>query len=175
MRVPVTIPVDLLQEMFALAAARNDKAAILGGCNYKDEACNSLMAHVRGLVGEVAVAIFGEVKVDARIFHARGDRGADLHIAPFGSVQIKTTPYRHDPWLRVECDKVDPATQVYFLVWVPEKFSHTEPLTVEIVGLCARDLVLSKPRSRPLVRGGPENYIVKECELTQDPGPATVK
>lgn len=107
----------------------------------------------------MAVAYHFGTEIDREIYDGRGDDGTDVEIPGYGKVQVKTTTYGQEPWLRVEAHR--PHVDAYFLVYVnPACRKETV-----IIGVAPLALVLTKKPKR-IARFGPMNHVVKPGELS---------
>lgn len=122
--------------------------------------------HIRGLKGELAVAEYYGLAPDLSE-RPDGDAGIDFEawwwLYPV-AIDVKTTQYRTDPWLRVRADGHD-AADVYVLTAV----DGTE---VDLVGWASRADVRAVEPSRET--GHHENHVLDAAALRPLPDPEFV-
>lgn len=169
---PADIPVDMLPEVelsheqlcraAALAYERNFSYKEIGGGDVYSR--DSLMSHLVGIVGEMAVALAYQTDIDEETY-VNGDDGIDLELFD-NPVDVKatTTTRMERPELLVKEDKKITAN-IFFLVHIIEW--GPESATVRLHGYAPRDIVTSRePRRHP---GHDLNYVVEPHELTLPP------
>lgn len=150
-------------KLFTLAKARNQKARKFGSSGFGRFRRNSgFYIHFIGLIGEFGVSQFLKVPLNEVIYDNHGDEGWDFDVKKFGKVDVKTTTYFKDPYLRIPVKEFDknPDVKTYFLVAVDEiDFNY------EVVGWISRDKV-PEFEQKQLTPTGPLNYIIKREDLS---------
>lgn len=146
---------------WAIARARNEKEAIYGGMNYAPEKESGLKPHMVGIVGELAVSRYLGLPYDARIFARSGDDGVDL-LSKKLKIQVKSTTYTRDPWLRVECHL--PPCDIYVLTAVKLPALDKLDAVVTLVGYATHAMVMMAPQ-KILRKNGPRNYVLTSGQL----------
>ena len=137
------------------ASQRNKKEAQFGAMTYSTNA--GIDAHYVGICGEIAAAqVLGGV-IDFSTY-AKGDNGADLVIGGV-SVDVKTTTYTADPWLRVELEHWHPDT-CYVLCSFDQQSD-----TVELIGRCKGSTIKKMGKIKRLTKNGPINYVLARSSL----------
>ena len=159
-RVKIDLPQEKLQEAMQIAKERDVKKERFGSKSYNNTYKSSEDVHIVGAVGEAAVAHFFGVEMDKTIFQEHGDAGVDNSIDGYGNIEVKTTTYWKDPYLRVPAYRPNKDIDYYGLCYV-DKNDYSN---VWIVCSAKRDEVVKKPKRR-LYRDGPLNYILEEKEL----------
>tara|TARA_Y100000593_G_scaffold94271_1_gene192580 strand:+ start:10356 stop:10979 length:624 start_codon:yes stop_codon:yes gene_type:complete len=126
--------------------------------------------HKLGLIGEVAVAQYFGVSIDENIYDDHGDDGTDLVIPELGGrVDVKTTPYCHDPYLRVPMGKPKDKEKMKNVdAYVSCCYDKSKPNMVQIIGWQKKEIVIKSEKKRFLDQG-PLNYKLEEHELEQIP------
>ena len=159
-RVKIDLPVEKLNEAIEIAKKRDAKKEKFGSKSYNNTYRSSEDVHIVGAVGEAAVAHFFGVDMDKTIFQEHGDAGVDNSVEGCGNIEVKTTTYWKDPYLRVPAYRPNKEIDYYVLCYVDKK----DYSNVWIVGAAKRDEVVKKTKRR-LYRDGPLNYILEEKEL----------
>ena len=170
MRIKVKLTNKEVELARSLAVARDEKKVRFGAGRYAEcskKTGSSENSHFYGLLGEIAVAKHFKVEIDKRIFATHGDDGVDLVLEDpdLGNVQVKTTTYTKDPFLRVPMGKQKDKDKLkdidsYICCCIDVKNSKE----VQIVGwIDHKELV--KKKTRRFLRYGPVNYVAKESEL----------
>jgi hypothetical protein len=123
-------------------------------------------AHTQGLKGEIAVADYYGLETDLEI-RPRGDGGVDFTcwwlLCPV-EVDVKTTEYVSNPWLKVKADGHKTA-DVYILC-------VDDGADIELVGWAwLRDVEATDPTQET---GHHENHVLKPNELRTMPKPQQV-
>ena len=172
--VTLALSIGDVNSAWALAQARNKKESKLGAMTYKPEnGWGGIGPHLIGMLGELAVARYLGLDPDVRIFSRSGAPGADLTARDGKTIQVKTTTYAKDPWLRVETHH--PACNFYVLavvhvkpgdeknpggpIWIREVRKEDVSAIVTLVGWADRATVLLGKRTK-LRENGPENYVL---------------
>jgi len=134
---------------------RNKKEKQFGAMTYSVN--TGINAHYVGICGEIAAAqlLGGEIDFST---YARGDNGVDLVIDGV-KVDVKTTTYSVDPWLRVETEHWHPET-----CYVLCSFDQQKD-TVELIGRCRGSTIKRIGEVKKLTKNGPTNYILKQSML----------
>ena len=118
--------------------------------------------HVIGLKGEFGLAKYYDLEVDTE-FRVNGDDGTDFRILLDGvpvAVDVKTTIYWDEPWLKVMPEQTNTPAQVYVLAAV-------DGVTVKLVGMIEKEVLLDRELSYET--GYTANYIAKPDELLELP------
>lgn len=159
-RTQVTLPKEKLEEAINIAKQRDLKKERFGSKSYNNSYRSSEDVHIVGAVGEAAVAHLFGVEIDKTIFHDRGDAGVDNKVSTYGNIEVKTTTYWKDPYLRVPAYRPNKDIDYYVLCYVDKR----DYSNVWIIGVAKREDVVNRPKRR-LCKDGPLNYILKESEL----------
>lgn len=128
--------------------------------------CEREQTHINGAKGEVAFADYYGLDIDERDL-PDGDEGYDFIVEWFAEpvrVDIKSTTYHNDPWLKVEPDEVLTA-DVYVLAAVHKA-------SVSLVGWTLASAVARTPATDET--GHTENHILRAEDLNQMPQPQEV-
>ena len=159
-RVQVKLPKKILDEAIDIAKQRDLKKKKFGSKSYNNSYRSSEDVHIVGAVGEAAVAHFFGVEMDKTIFHEHGDAGVDNTVKGYGNIEIKTTTYWKNPYLRVPAYRPNKDINHYILCYVDKK----DYSNVWIIGVAKKEDVVKQTKRR-LCKDGPLNYIVEEKEL----------
>jgi len=152
--IPVELSQPLIQFADVLSKLRNAKSAILGADTFNNMTGND--SHRIGLYGEIAVGHYYNVPIDIMIYDDHGDRiNGDLEVRG-KQVEVKTSTYVDDPYLRVkEYEHRDDMIYILCAVELP------------VVYLCgwatAEEVQAVEPRR--LRADGPINYVVEHTNL----------
>lgn len=136
-----------------LAGRHNEKEAKYGAMTYDNG--SGVNAHYIGICGEIAVAQLLGGKMDFSTYD-RGDTGIDLSILGV-NVDVKTTTYMKDPWLRVELEHWKSDTCYVLCAFDGE--------VVKLVGRCSGRFIKKHGEKKRLTKNGPENYILSGTKL----------
>ena len=158
-RVKIDLPQEKLKEAVEIAKQRDAKKEKFGSKSYNNTYKSSEDVHIVGAVGEAAVAHFFGVEMDKTIFQEHGDAGVDNTVKSY-SIEVKTTTYWKDPYLRVPAYRPNKEIDYYVLCYVDKR----DYSNVWIGGSAKRGEVVKKTKRR-LYRDGPLNYIMEEKEL----------
>jgi len=161
-RTTVALEPDHLRHIYAEGRRRDEAREWSRNYNIDRE-----QTHIRGLKGELAVADYYGLEPDLSD-RPTGDAGIDFeawwcHLYPV-AIDVKTTQYRTDPWLRVRADGHD-AADIYVLTAV----DGTE---VDLVGWASRGDVEAVEPSRET--GHHENHVLDAGALRPLPEPEFV-
>lgn len=163
-RVTVHLEPDDLQAAYVEGRRRDNSRS--WSRNY---AIDAETTHIRGLKGEIAFARCYGLSPDLSERPA-GDGGVDVSCWWFVfpvSVDVKTTQYVADPWLRVRADCSSHA-DVYVLAAVAD-----DGVAVDLVGWATRHDVTDTPPTRTET-GHHTNHILKAQDLRALPDPMWV-
>jgi hypothetical protein len=135
----------------------------------------SLIVHIKGLLGEKAVCVATGVPFNRTIYKRRGDKRADLlsipekHFDPsvdpetMTSAEIKTTTLDNGP-LAVRIKDYRKDVPYYISCYVDRASLHADVIEVVICGYATNEQVRKAKKDR-LSPEGPMNYIVDDTEL----------
>ena len=123
--------------------------------------------HIRGLKGEIAVAEYYGLSTDLEL-RPTGDNGVDFScwwlLCPV-AVDVKTTEYTRNPWLKVKADG-HKESDVYIL-------TADNGADIELVGWAwLRDVEAVDPTAET---GHHENHVLKPDNLREMPNPNQIK
>ena len=159
-RLQIKLPKENLEEAIDIAKQRDLKKEKFGSKSYNNSYRSSEDVHIVGAIGEAAVAHLFGVEIDKTIFHDRGDAGVDNKVETYGNIEVKTTTYWKNPYLRVPAYRPNKDIDHYVLCYVDKR----DYSNVWVIGIAKREDVVNRPK-RKLCKDGPLNYIFEESEL----------
>jgi len=165
---------ETLGEARELAHSRDDPKE---GKGYLDEDQNSLNEHLRGVLGEIAVAQWLDIEdeLDRDSYGDSGDDGVDLTVGgdyyhSGFDIDVKTTRYDDTGRLLVQEHHVERALDEESGKTLPDLYILCEVIEQGVVGIvgCIRmdDLLDREPRTWPRDHS---NYVVEREELSEMP------
>lgn len=159
-RVTVTLSPDQLKTVYAHGRERDNLHAEANSFIDREK------THIRGLKGEIAVAEYYGLETDLEL-RPTGDNGIDFTcwwlLCPV-EVDVKTTEYVSNPWLKVKADGHKTA-DVYILC-------VDDGADIELVGWAwLRDVEATDPTQET---GHHTNHVLKPSDLRTMPKPQQV-
>jgi hypothetical protein len=159
-RVTVTLSPDQLKTVYAHGRERDNLHAEANSFIDREK------THIRGLKGEIAVAEYYGLETDLEL-RPTGDNGIDFTcwwlLCPV-QVDVKTTEYVSNPWLKVKADGHKTA-DVYIL-------TVDDGADIELVGWAwLRDVEATDPTQET---GHHTNHVLKPSDLRTMPKPQQV-
>jgi len=160
-RVTVTLSPDQLKTVYAHGRERDNLHAEANSFIPREK------THIRGLKGEIAVAEYYGLSTDLEL-RPTGDNGVDFScwwlLCPV-QVDVKTTEYVTNPWLKVKADGHKTA-DVYIL-------TADNGADIELVGWAwLRDVEAVAPTQETHHH---ENHVLKPDDLREMPNPNQVE
>lgn len=152
-----TVSPVMKQVAMYFATIRNKKEELFGTVPFNPDTKGVLNNYI-GICGEIAVAELIGGKIDLKEYEEVGDNGIDLVIDNI-PVDVKTTRYILDPWLKVEEKKIE-ENHCYVLCSFDTKND-----VVYLVGRCTGAYLKKNGTRRQLCEHCPVNYVLPSNKI----------